>query len=182
MLILTNLLHFLMTYIWDALNVNVKTNDIIIENRDMFESRISAGATENYLGGKNLLRGPTTWKDMLKNALSDIVNWRTKRQSSFSKSQVLVWVITNSRRKNLNQLEKLSEVCSQIVLKWSQIVLQWLYLARIGGPDVLWSVNKLARAVARDRRLASLISYIQHTNNNRQYCHVGKTAQHCRLA
>ena len=43
---------------------------IIDEYRKMFESRISAGATENYQGGRNLtqrwLRGPTTWKDMLK--------------------------------------------------------------------------------------------------------------------
>ena len=37
----------------------------------MFESRISVGAKENYRGGKNLtqtrMRGPTTWRDMLKN-------------------------------------------------------------------------------------------------------------------
>ena len=35
----------------------------------MFESRISAGATENYQDGRNLAqklqRGLTTWKDML---------------------------------------------------------------------------------------------------------------------
>ena len=37
---------------------------------------------------------------------------------------------------------KLSTVCSQIVLKC-------LYLLRIGGPDILWSVNKLARAVTK---------------------------------
>ena len=35
---------------------------------------------------------------------------------------------------------ELSTVCSQIVLKC-------LYLARIGRPDILWCVNKLARAV-----------------------------------
>ena len=51
---------------------------------------------------------------------------------------------------------------------------------------IRWSVNKLARAVtkwtqARDRRLARLISYIHHMNELRQYCHVGNTAQHCRL-
>ena len=34
----------------------------------------------------------------------------------------------------------MSEVCSQIVLNW-------LYLARIGRPDILWSVNKLAKPV-----------------------------------
>ena len=35
---------------------------------------------------------------------------------------------------------ELSNVCSQIVLKWS-------YLARVGRLDILWSVNKFARAV-----------------------------------
>ena len=34
---------------------------------------------------------------------------------------------------------ELSTVCSQIVLKC-------LYLARVGRPEILWSVNKLARA------------------------------------
>ena len=63
---------------------------------------------------------------------------------------------------------------------------EMLVLVRIGRPDILWSVNKLARAVstwtwARDRRLARSISYIHHTNHFRQECHVGNTAQHCRL-
>ena len=52
-----------------------------------------------------------------------------------------------------------------------------LYLARIGRPDILWSVNKLARAVTKwtqacKRRVARLISYIHHTQDNRQNCHV----------
>ena len=34
---------------------------------------------------------------------------------------------------------------------------------------------------ACDRRLARLISYIHHNIDYRQYCHVGDTAQHCRL-
>ena len=72
-----------------------------------------------------------------------------------------------------------SKVCSQIVLKC-------LYLARIGRPDILWSVNKLARAVTKwtracHKRLARLISYIHHTSEFKQCCHVGNTAQQCRL-
>ena len=82
-------------------------------------------------------------------------------------------------QEELESVGELSEVCSQIVLKC-------LYLARIGRPDILWSVNKLARSVTKwtqacDRRLARLISYTHHTNDFRQYCHVGNTAQHCRL-
>ena len=47
-------------------------------------------------------------------------------------------------------------------------------------------MNKLARSVTKctgtcDRRLAHLISCIHHTSDNRQYCHVRNTAQHCRL-
>ena len=47
-------------------------------------------------------------------------------------------------------------------------------------------MNKLARAITKwtracDKRLARLISYIHHTSEFKQYCHVGNTAQQCRL-
>ena len=74
---------------------------------------------------------------------------------------------------------ELSHVCSQIVLKC-------LYLARIGRPDILWTVNKLARSITKwtkacDKRLNRLISYIHHTCEYKQYCYVGNTAKQCRL-
>ena len=52
---------------------------------------------------------------------------------------------------------ELSKTCSQIDLKS-------LYLTRIGRPDILWSVNKLARSITKwtkacDKRLIRLISY-----------------------
>ena len=67
-----------------------------------------------------------------------------------------------------------------------KIVLKCLYLARIGRPDVLWSVNKLAGAVIKwtqacDKRLARLSSCIHYTSEFKQYCHVGNTPQQCRL-
>ena len=67
----------------------------------------------------------------------------------------------------------------------SQIVLKYLYLTRIGNPDILWSVNNLARSISKwikscDKRLNRLISHIHHTCEYKQYCHVGNTAQ-CRL-
>ena len=79
----------------------------------------------------------------------------------------------------LKSVGELSKLCSQIVLKC-------LYLARIGRPDILWSVNKLARSITKwtkacDKRLCRLISYIHHTCEYKQYCHVGKTAKQCRL-
>ena len=74
---------------------------------------------------------------------------------------------------------ELSHVCSQIVLKC-------LYLERIGRPDILWSVNKLARSSTKwtkacDKRLNRLISYVHHISEYKQYCHVGNTAKQCRL-
>ena len=74
---------------------------------------------------------------------------------------------------------ELSQVCSQIVLKC-------LNLARIGRPDILWSVNKLARPITKwtkacDKRLNRLISYISSHMWKRHNCHVGNIAKQCRL-
>ena len=84
---------------------------------------------------------------------------------------------TTSKKKKLNLLENCQIACFQIVLKC-------LYLARIGRPDILWSVNKLARSITKwtcDKRLNRLITYIHHTCEYKQCCHVGNTAKQCRL-
>ena len=56
----------------------------------MFESRISAGATENITGvgktsRKKQSRGPTTWKDMLENALRDFASWQMNKVEQLCK-------------------------------------------------------------------------------------------------
>ena len=83
------------------------------------------------------------------------------------------------KEEELKSVGELSNTCSQIVLKC-------LYLARIGRPDILWSVNKLARSITKwtkacDKRLNRLISFIHHTCEYKQYCHVGNTAKQCGL-
>ena len=84
------------------------------------------------------------------------------------------------KKQELEMVEELSEVCSQIVLKYQ-------ILARIiGRPDILWSVNKLARAVTKwtracEKRVARSIADIHHTTEFKQSCHVGNTVQQCRL-
>ena len=65
------------------------------------------------------------------------------------------------KEEEMKSVGELSHVCSQIVLKC-------LYLARIGRPDILWSVNKLARSITKwtkacDKRLNRLISKNHHT-------------------
>ena len=118
--------------------------------RNMFESKISAGALEKYQFPRNRMRifphGPVTWKVMQRSEWKDIANWRTKQLNSYTKSQHHVMTTTNSKKKKWESVGELSKFCSQIVLKG-------LYLARIGRPDILWSVNKLARAVTKCRQI-----------------------------
>ena len=115
-----------------------------------------------------------TWKDIPKTCVERYCELANKKdRAAIQKFQVLACMITISRRRNLNPLV-------------NQIVLTCLYMARIGRLDILWSVNMLARSVTKwtgacDRRLAHLISYIHHTSDYRQYCHVGNTAQHCQI-
>ena len=79
------------------------------------------------------------------------------------------------KEEETKSLGELSQVCSQKFLKC-------LYLARIGRPDILWSVNTLARSITKwtkacDKRLFRLISNIHHTCENKHYCYVGNTAK-----
>ena len=125
-----------------------------------------------------LLRGPMTWKVMPRNVWKDIVSWRTKRLNNFTKYQLHA-LTTIISKKNWNPWENCQTVCSQIGIKF-------FYLARFGRPDILWSVNNLARSITKwtkacDKRLSRLISYIHHTSEYKQYCHVGNTATQCRL-
>ena len=120
-----------------------------------------------------------TWLVMQRSVWNDIVSWRTRRLSNSTKYLLHALMTTTSKKKKQNLFGELSNTCSQIVLKC-------LYLARIGRPDILWSVNKLARSMTKwtkacDKRLNRLISYIHHTSEYKQYCHVGNTSKQCRL-
>ena len=154
------------------------SKDIVDNYRTMFESRISAGAREKLLFSEIFvfLHGLMTWKVMPRNVWNDIVSWQTKRLNNSTKYQLHAF--HHFKEEELKSVGEWSKVCSQVVLKC-------LYLARIGSPDVSWSVNKLARTITKwteacDKRLARLISCIRHTCAYRRYCYVGKKAQQCR--
>ena len=125
------------------------------------------------------LHGPMIWNVMQRSAWKDTVSWRIKQRNNYTKSQRHALRTTNFSKEEMESVGELSTVCSHIVLKC-------LYLDRVGGPDILWSVNKHARAVTKwtkacGERSARLISYIHHTCEFRHYCYVGYTAQQCRL-
>ena len=120
-----------------------------------------------------------TWRVMPRNVWDDIVSWQTGRLNNSTKYPLPCIDDHHFKEEELKSLGELSKVCSQIVLKC-------FFLARIGRPDILWSVNKLARSITKwtkacDKRLNRLISYIHHTSEYKQYCHVGSTAKQCRL-
>ena len=76
--------------------------------------------------------------------------------------------------------------CWKIIERCSQIVLTCQYLARIGRPDMLWTMDHLAMSLTKwnracDGRLPRLTRYIRHTGNYRQNCHVGNNASECKL-
>ena len=79
------------------------------------------------------------------------------------------------KEEEMKSVGELSQLCSQIVPKC-------LYLARIGRPDIQWSVNKLAQSITKwtkacDKRLNRLIYFFHHTCEYKQYCYVGNTAK-----
>ena len=109
---------------------------------------------------------------MLRHLLNDAVNWQTTKVEQLSKVSSLCLDVHQFKQEEFESVGELSEVCSQIVL-------ECLYLARIGRFDITLSVNKLARSVTKwiqacDRRLTGLISSIHRANDFRQHCFCGK--------
>ena len=156
------------------------SKDTVDNYRTMFESRISAGRTDKLPFTQNLRISSWSY-DMAGHAKKCVERYC---ELTNKMTQQLYKVSTpcidgHHFGEELNSVGELSKVCSQIVLKC-------LYLARIGRPDIPWSVNKLARSITKwtkacDKRLSRLISYIHLTCEYKQYCFVGNTAKQCRL-
>ena len=163
------------------------SKDILGNYRSMFESRISAGATEK-LPETNATEKPfaettSSWSyDMeghAKKCVERYCELANKTTEQLYKVATPCLDDHQFKDEENGSVGELSAVCAQIVLKCR-------YLARIDRPDIFWSVNKLARAVKKwtkacGNRLARLISYIHHTCEFRQCCYVGNTGQQCRL-
>ena len=157
------------------------SKDIVDNYRAMFESRISAVRTEK-LPYSEIFRISSWSYDMEGHAQKCVERYcelANKTTQQLYKVSTPCIDAHHFKEEEMKSVGELSQVCSQIVLKC-------LYLARIGRPDILWSVNKLERAITKwtkacDKRLNRLISYIHHTCEYRQYCHVGNTAKQCRL-
>ena len=149
--------------------------------RTMFESRISAGGVEKLPFPQNIPISSRSY-DMAGHAKKCVERYCELANKT---TQQLYKVSTpciddhHFKEEEMKSVGELSNTCSQIVLKC-------FYLARIGRPGILWSVNKLARSITKwtkacDKRLNRLISYFHHTSEYKQYCYVGSTAKQWRL-
>ena len=157
------------------------SKDTVDNYRTMFESRISAERVEKLPFPQNLC---------ISSRSHDIAGYAKKCVERYcelaNKTTHQLYKVSTPciddhhfKEEEMKSVGELSQVCSQNVLKC-------LYLALIGRPDILWSVNKLERSITKwtkacGKRLNRLISYIHHTCEYKQYCHVGNTAKQCRL-
>ena len=116
--------------------------DVVDNYRTMFESRISAGGTVKLPCSENIRISSWSY-DMEGHAKKcverycELANMTTQQLYKVSAPCI---DDHHFKEEELKSVGGLSKVCSQIVLTC-------IYLARIGRPDILWSVKKLARSI-----------------------------------
>ena len=134
---------------------------------------------------RTFLHGPMTWKVMQRNVWNDTSNWRTKQLNSSTKSQHRCMDDHQFKEEENGSVGELSPVCSQLAPKCLYVACMWPALG-----DLIFCgscTNLLLLAYhSMDQSLWQnvqhvLISYSHHTCELKHYCHVGNTAQQCRL-
>ena len=129
------------------------SKDIVDNHRTMFESRISVGGTEKLPYSENL-RISSWSRDMeghAKKCVERYCELANKTTQQHYKVSIPCIDDHHFKEEEMKSVGEMSQVCSQIVLKCS-------YLARIGRPDILCSLIKLARSTTKwtnacDKRL-----------------------------
>ena len=118
------------------------SKDTVDNYRTMFESRISAGVVEKLPFPQNLRISSWSY-DMAGHTKKCLERYcELANKSTQQLYNVSTPCIDDHRFKEekMKSVGELSQICSQMVLKM---------LARIGRPDILWSVNKFARSVTK---------------------------------
>ena len=166
-------------FIWVALCDNAKQAKILCK---ITETRLNLGFIS--VGAKEKLPCLERFVDMeghAKKCVERCCELANKTTQQLYKVVTPCFNDHQLKEEELGSVGELSQVCSQIVLKC-------LYLARIGRPDshsMVQYTNLHEQSPHGPElvttRLARLISFIHHTSEFKQYCHVGNTAQQCRL-
>ena len=158
----------LIMYIWSALKDIVKwAKDIMDNYRAMFESRISAGGTEKLPYSENFRISSWSYdvEGHAKKCVERYCEFVNKTTQQLYKVSTPCIDDHHFKEGELKSVGEQPKVCSQIVMKF-------LYLARIGRPDILWSMNKFARSITKGPRpvtnawIAWYLTFITHVNIN----------------
>ena len=119
------------------------SKDIVDNYRNMFESRISAGANEKVQCSGKPDADISSWsydmKGHAKNCLERYCELANKSTEHLHKVAAPCM--------DDHQFKEEEGSVGEMSTVWPQIVLKCLYFARIGRPDILWSVNKFARLI-----------------------------------
>ena len=124
------------------------SNEIVANYRDMFESRISAGAKEKLPTralGKLDAETLSSWSYDIEGHAKKCVERYCELATKTTRQ--LYRVATPCM--DDHQFEEENDTVGELSTVCSQIVLTCLYLARFGRLDILWLVNKVARAVTK---------------------------------
>ena len=145
-----------------------KPNEFLLTRREKCSNHeFLSGQLKNYQGGTNLTqklsRGPTTWKVMSKSGVERYCQLADKKTEQLYKVLTPCLDDHHFKKEELESVGEFSDVCSQIVLKC-------LSLERIGRPHILWSVNKLARAVNEiDKSLRQTLSSFESLHSSHKW-------------
>ena len=137
------------------------SKDIVHNYRTMFESRISAGGLEKLPFLQHIRTSSWSYDmpGLAKKCVERYCELANKTTQQLYKVSTPCINENHFKEEETKSVGELPNTCSQIVLKC-------LYLARIGRPDILWSVNKLARSIAKWTKACdkpALLCCVSHT-------------------
>ena len=115
------------------------SKDIVDIYTTTFESRISVGASSENIRISSWSYDMEVMPKKCVERYCELANRTTQQLYKVSTPCI---DDHHFKEEELKSVGELSKTCSQIVLKC-------LYLARIGRPDIPWSVNKLARSITK---------------------------------
>ena len=131
----------------------------------MFESRISAGATEKLPGWDKRRAKTSAWSyDMKGHARKCVERYCELANKKEEQPYKVSRPCSDDHQVKKEELEKdgeLSEVCSHIVLKS-------LFLARIGRPDILCAPRERPKNNTQTIMGSYEIQYCKHASGNRE--------------
>ena len=154
MSIWTTQYHSLIRNILDVLSEQHQSNNRIVMEKLKLSSKLISTSTDVKTEKKNpkdIAAGVTTWKGHARKCVESCCELAHKTIDQLQKIPHLAWDDHQIKPEDLEIVGALSETLLR--------------------PDLLWTVNYLARSVtqwnrARGLRLARLIGYIHHTTNN----------------